>query len=171
MSRPGRSVIGRGKSNRVGQVQVPDTRRTLDLVGVLTHGTPTLVAIEVKRYPDNRIQNVPKQLHDYLDILDPERTGLREDVATSYRIVCGQLRRLGRPAPAPERMTPGMRVEGLVIVSDYDSNSELLPRAHRLATGLERPIHLWQPKSGESAIPPSDQWLRMGCDHQENAQA
>ena len=46
------------------QVQVPGTRRTLDLVGLLAGRVPALVAIEVKRYPDRRIQEVPRQLHE-----------------------------------------------------------------------------------------------------------
>ena len=94
------------------QIQVPGTRRTLDIVGVTSDGAPALVAIEVKRYYDSRIQSVPRQLHEYLEILDPGRAGLREDIARSYRTVCSQLRRLGRPAPDPERITAGMPVRG-----------------------------------------------------------
>ena len=63
------------------QVQVPGTRRTLDIVGLTSKSAPVLVAIEVKRYPDNRIQHVPGQLNEYLEILDPDRKGLRDDVA------------------------------------------------------------------------------------------
>ena len=37
------------------QVQLPGTRRTVDIVGSTSKNAPTLVAIEVKRYPDNRI--------------------------------------------------------------------------------------------------------------------
>lgn len=105
------------------QVQVPGTRRTVDIVGLTSNSDPALVAIEVKRYPDNRIQHVPAQLHEYLEILDPDRTGLREDVAESYRTVCSQLRRLGRAAPDPRRVTASMPVMGLVIVSDYNPRS------------------------------------------------
>ena len=146
------------------QVQVPGTRRTMDIVGLTTKSAPALIAIEVKRYPDNRIQHVPGQLHEYLEILDPDRKGLRDDVAESYRTVCGQLRRLGRAAPDPGRVAAGMPVMGLVIVSGYDPRSKLLPRAHRLAAKLERPIYLWEPASGEFAIPPPMRWRRMGPD-------
>ena len=144
------------------QVQVPGTRRTVDIVALTSKGAPALVAIEVKRYPDNRIQEVPGQLHEYLEILDPDRKGLRDDVAESYRTVCSQLRRLEQPAPDPGRVTAGMSVLGLVIVSGYNPRSNLLPRAHRLAANLERPIYLWEPGSGEFAVPPPARWLRMG---------
>ena len=144
------------------QIQVPGTGRKLDVVGLTSRGTPALVAVEVKRYPDNRIQDVPRQLHEYLEIFDPGREGLRADVAGSYRTVCGQLRRLGLSAPEPERITDGMPVRGLVVVSDYNPRSQLLPRAHELAAQLERPIYLWQPDPGEFAIPPPERWLRMG---------
>ena len=51
------------------QVQVPGTGRTVDIVGLTSKKDLALVAIEVKRYPDNRIQHVPGQLHEYLEIL------------------------------------------------------------------------------------------------------
>ena len=61
------------------QVQVPGTRRTIDIVALTRQSAPALVAIEVKRYPDNRIQHVPEQLHEYLEILDPDQKGLRAE--------------------------------------------------------------------------------------------
>ena len=123
---------------------------------------PALVAIEVKRYPDPRIQDVPQQLHEYLEILDPTHEGLRADVARSYRMVCEQLRNLGMPAPDPKQITVGMPVKGLVIVSDYNPRSRLIPRAHECAANLERPIRLWQPADAEFLIPGPDRWVRMG---------
>ena len=123
---------------------------------------PALVAIEVNRYPDPRIQDVPQQLHKYLEILDPTQEGLRADVALSYRTVCEQLRTLGLPAPDPTQITAGMSVKCLVIVSDYNPRSHLLPRAHERAAKLERPIHLWQPVDGEFLIPVPERWDRMG---------
>ena len=146
------------------QVQVPETGRTVDIVGLTSKNAPTLVAIEVKRYPDNRIQHVPGQLHEYLEILDPDRKGLRDDVAQSYRTVCSQLRRLERAAPDPGRITAGIPVRGLVIVSGYNPRSKLLPRAHRQAAKLKRPIYLWELGSGEFAVPPPARWRRMGPD-------
>ena len=80
------------------QIQVPGKRRQFDVVGVTATGEPVLVAIEVKRYPDGSIQRVPRQLHGYLEILDPGRKGLRSDIAQSYRRVCGQLRQADRLA-------------------------------------------------------------------------
>ena len=144
------------------QIQVPGTRRTLDLMGFLAGHVPALVAIEVKRYPDPRIQDVPQQLHEYLEILEPTREGLRADIARSYRTVCEQFRTLGLSAPDPTLITAGMPVKGLVIVSDYNPRSRLLPRAHECAANLERPIHLWQPADEEFLIPVPDRWVRMG---------
>ena len=146
------------------QIQVPGTRRTVDIIGLTLTNAPVFAAIEVKRYPDNRIQRVPGQLHEYLKILDPDRKGLRDDVAKSYRIVSSQLQRLGQPAPDPGLITAGMPVRGLVILSGYDSRSRLLLRAHRQAGKLERPIFLWEPGSGEFAVPPLARWSRMGPD-------
>ena len=144
------------------QIQVPGIRRKLDIVGVTSTGTPVLVAVEVKCYYDRRIQCVSEQLHEYLKILDPVRAGLREDIAASYRTVCSQLRQLGMPAPDPQRITAGMPVSGLAVVCGYKPRSQLLPRAHQRATELKRPIHLWQPKSDDCAIPPPSGWVRMG---------
>ena len=144
------------------QIQVPGTRRTLDLMGFVAGEVPALVAIEVKRYPDPRIQYVPRQLNEYLEILDPKQEGLRDDVARSYRTVCEQLRTLGLSAPDPTLITAGMPVKGLVIVSDYNSRSRLLPRAHELAVKLERPMHLWQLTGGQFLIPGPGRWTRMG---------
>ena len=144
------------------QVQVPGTRRILDLVGLLASQVPALVAIEVKRYPDSRIQCVPRQLHEYLEILDPTQEGLRDDVAHSYRTVCEQLHTLGLSAPDPTQIVAGMPVRGLVIVSDYNPRSRLLPRAHECAAKLERPMHLWQPADEEFLIPEPERWVPMG---------
>ena len=144
------------------QIQVPGARRTLDLMGFLAGEVPALVAIEVKRYRDSRIQDVPRQLHEYLEILDPTQEGIRDDVARSYQRVCEQLRTFGLPAPDSTRITAGMPVKGLVIVSDYNPRSRLLPRAHELAAKLERPMYLWQPADGEFLIPGPERWVRMG---------
>ena len=144
------------------QIQVPGRRRTLDLMGLSASGVPTLVAIEVKRYPDQRIQDVPCQLQGYLDIFDPWRKGLRADVARSYRTVCEQLRRLGLSAPDPKQITEGMPVCGLVIVSNYNPRSCLLGRAHELASRLERSMYLWQPADGEFLVPALDRCVRLG---------
>ena len=144
------------------QIQVPGIPPRLDLVGFLAADVPALVAIEVKRYPDNSIQKVPRQLNEYMEILDPTREGLRDDVARSYRTVCGQLRALGLSAPDPERIKEGMPVMGLAIVSDYNPRSVLLARAHELAATLDRSIELWQPANGEFLIPGPGQWVRMG---------
>lgn len=144
------------------QVQMPGIRRRLDVVGLTAGRAPALVAIEVKRHPDNRIQSAPQQLHDYMEIFDRRGEGLRCDVAESYRRVCTQLRRLGLPAPEPSRITPRMPVTGLLVVSHYNCRSRLLSRAHAMAARLERPVYLWQPRHREFVIPAPERWLRMG---------
>ena len=151
------------------QVQVPGTRRTLDLMGLAAGDVPALVAIEVKRYPDRSIQYVPRQLHEYMGIFDPKRAGLRADVAESYRTVSEQLRVLGFSAPDPTQITEGMPVYGLVIVSNYKPGSHLLPRARELAAKLDRPMYLWQPADGEFLIPPLERCARMGRDEPTTA--
>lgn len=142
------------------QVQVPGIRRRLDLMGLRTDGS-AMVAIEVKRYPDPRIQDVPSQLHGYLETFDPDDNGLRADVADSYRTVCRQLRELGLPAPDPAMVAEGMPVEGLVVLADNNARSQLLPRAHAQAQGLDRPIWLWEPREA-FAIPAKAEWVQMG---------
>jgi hypothetical protein len=144
------------------QVQVPGHRLRLDVMGLHAGPTPVLVAIEVKRYPDGRIQDVPRQLHEYLQVFDPRGTGLRADVAASYRRVSRQLKTLGIPAPDPSLFTEGMPVAGLVVVCDYNQRSRLLPRAHQLAATLDRPIHLWESGDGSFAVPAPAQWVQMG---------
>lgn len=144
------------------QIQMPGRKLRLDLMGLLTDPVPTLVAIEVKRYPDNSIQEVPRQLYEYLGVFDPARAGLASDVARSYQKVCEQLRALGLEGPDPNQISVGMPVVGLVIVSDYKCQSRLLGRAHKLAARLEQPIYLWLPTANDYRIPAPEQWERMG---------
>ncbi len=144
------------------QVQMPGIRRKLDLMGLISGPVSALVAIEVKLYPDNRIKDVPRQLHEYLEIFDPAAEGLAVEVARSYRRVCRQLRDFGLTAPDPDLVTAGMPVKGLVIVSGYNPRSRLLSRAHELAARLERPVYLWQPDGDHHCIPEAERWERMG---------
>ena len=144
------------------QVQVPDDEGKIDLVGFHSGEDPAFVVIEVKRGGDSSIQYVPKQLCKYLETLDPDQKGLRDDIARSYQTVCQQLRNLGLEAPRPTDIAPGMPVKGLVIVSNDNPRSQLLPRAHKLATQMERPMYLWLPKDGDYLIPPLHEWELMG---------
>ena len=66
------------------------------------------------------------------------------------------------PVRLAHQITVGMPVKGLVIVSDYNPRSRLLPRVHELAAKLERPLYLWQPPKGEFLIPVPERCLRMG---------
>lgn len=144
------------------QVQVPGTRQTLDIVGVTTTGTPTLVLVEIKRDLDNRIQHVPTQLAGYLDVFVRAGGGLRADIASSLALVAGQLAELGFPAPSPSRFHAGMPVVGLVVLVRYDPSSGLLDRAHRDARNLAHPIWCWLPDDGSRLrLPPPEEWVRM----------
>jgi hypothetical protein len=114
----------------------------LDVLAISTEDdAPAVLATELKRDLDSRIQHVPVQLARYLDMLDPDGRGLREDVAESYRQVCEQLRALGRSAPDPSLIQPGMEVIGLVALANYNPKSALLGRALEKAGKLERRIY------------------------------
>jgi hypothetical protein len=139
------------------QIQVPGIRRKLDLIAV-REDRPALVLIEVKRYPDPRIQHVAKQLHEYLEIFDPTGAGLRGDVAKSYKTVCEQMKELELPAPDPSLISEGMPVEGLVVLSDYNAHSKLLDRARAQASILQRPMYLWRPEPGDFKMPDASSW-------------
>jgi len=137
----------------------PAARLDLLAIGSSDSG-PFMVAVEMKRDVDNRIQEVPEQTAKYLRMLDPHGTGLRADVAESYRDVCRQLRALGLPAPDPCLVKEGMRVEGLVAIANYNRKSELLQRAFDLALGLDRDIRFCQISDTDLILPPEKKWIR-----------
>jgi hypothetical protein len=131
----------------------------LDVLAVSTEGeAPAVLATELKRDLDSRIQHVPVQLARYLDMLDPGGRGLRGDVAESYRLVCEQLRTLGRNAPDPRLIHPGMDVIGLVALANYNPKSALLGRALEKAGALERRIHFCF-LGTNGVVPPSSRWF------------
>ena len=82
----------------------------------------------------------------------------------SYRIM--PRRHVGSPlgtTPADSRFATRTGSYAVMYAApDFTTAFKLLPRAHRLAATLDRPIHLWQPGSGEFAIPPPSRWARMG---------
>ena len=131
----------------------------LDVLAVSTEGDrPAVLATELKRNLDSRIQHVPAQLDRYLDMLDPDGNGLREDVAESYRLVCEQLRALGWSAPDPSLIQPGMEVIGLVALANYNPKSALLGRALEEARRLERRINFCF-LGTNGVVPPSSRWF------------
>ena len=119
---------------------------------------PTLVAVELKRDLDNRIQEVASQTHAYLEMLDPSGAGLREDVARSYKLVCGQLKDLGLKAPSPDLIEVGMPVVGVVALANYNPKSKLLDRALADARSLERKVHFCRIEDGDLILPPPACW-------------
>ena len=146
------------------QTQAPGSRRKMDVVAIVEGSAgPVFVVIEVKRDLDNSIQEVPRQVHRYLEILDPDGTGLRPDVASSYRRVCEQMLELGLDAPDPSRVKRGMPLSGLVVLALYNDRSQLLPRAHAAAVKLPRPIHYWlAPSARKMILPGPEKWDRLG---------
>ncbi len=131
----------------------------LDVMAISTEGDrPVILATELKRDLDSRIQHVPDQLAGYLDMLDPGGKGLREDVAISYRLVCEQLLKLGRAAPDPGLVQPGMNVIGLVALANYNPKSALLGRALEKAGTVDRRIHFCF-LGTNGVVPPSSRWF------------
>jgi hypothetical protein len=143
------------------QVQSPGLRKRLDVLAVSRDpDEPALLAVEIKRGVDPRIQLVPKQVGAYLEMLDPDLDGLRADVAESYRRVAAQLAALGLPAPAPDAFRPGMRVEGLVALASYPNASALLGRARKLAALMPRTVWFCRIDDANPRIPPRGEWFR-----------
>jgi hypothetical protein len=138
----------------------PDQSR-LDLVAVTTDQAPMLVAIELKRETDPRIQEVPEQLHRYLEMLDPRGEGLAADVAEAYGTACAQMTALGRPGPDPKLLRAGMPVRGLLILADYNPKSKLLARARVCARGLPRPMLLWMMENRDLPVPVPQEWQAL----------
>lgn len=135
-------------------------RVKLDMLALtVDRGEPTLVAVELKRGLDNRIQQVAEQALKYVKMLDPTGAGLRADVARSYRDVCEQLRALGFKSCDPALIRAWMRVVGLVALADYNPRSRLLGRALKAARRLDRPIAFCQLTGDRLTLPPSSQWF------------
>ena len=132
----------------------------LDILAVAPGtGDATLVAVELKRDLDNRIQEVPKQALKYVEMLDPDGLGLRADIAASYGDVCRQLRMLGFNACDPALVRPGMPVVGLVALANYNERSRLLGRAREVASRLDRPIRFCRLDRDHLTLPPESEWF------------
>jgi hypothetical protein len=135
-------------------------RVELDMLAVATAADkPMLVAVELKRDLDNRIQHVAEQALKYVKMLDPDGTGLRADIATSYRTVCQQLRDLGLKACAPDLIQLRMPVVGLVALANYNSKSQLLDRALEAARRLDRPIRFCHLDGNHPRLPAPSEWF------------
>lgn len=132
----------------------------LDMLAVAPDASgSSLVAVELKRDLDNRIQHVAEQTLKYVRMLDPAGEGLRADIAASYQTVCGQLRALGLKACAPELVRPRMRVVGLVALAAYDERSTLLKRALESAGRLDRPIRFCRIDQDRLTLPAESNWF------------
>ena len=142
------------------QIQKPGDamQSRLDIVAVTAPPSPMLVAIELKQGLDPRIQDVPKQLHRYVEMLDPEGTGLSKEFARAYATACLQLVALRRPAPPPGLIKAGMPVRGLLVLADYNPKSELLSRARECARGLARPLFFLETVDCQRPLPPPSEW-------------
>ncbi len=142
------------------QIKQSGIGHKLDVVAVMEQPR-RFVVVEIKVGGDNRIQRVPRQTLDYMELMDPDGTGLRVDVAASYRRVARQLLDLGLHAPDPGWIEPGMPVLGLVLLHRNNPRSKLLARAHAQARMLPRPIYLWQTEE-DLRVPVLGRWTRMG---------
>lgn len=150
-----------GTSFHVIDRQIVNSRPLLrlDMLALsIDTGHPAILATELKRDLDARIQHVPSQLAGYLDMLDPAGQGFRTDVANSYRRVCEQLRSLGFSAPDPSLIRPGMEVIGLVALANYNPKSALLGRALEEAGMLPRRIHFCF-VGANGVMPPARRWF------------
>jgi hypothetical protein len=140
--------------------QIANDRARLDVLAVaVDSATPKIVAVEIKRDLDSRIQHVPAQAYKYMRMLDPTGSGLRADVASSYQRVCAQLRRIGFKACAPHLIRQGMPVLGLVALANYNARSEYLDRAKRRAQELDRPVRFCFLKGERPILPPPADWF------------
>jgi len=134
----------------------------LDIVAVTSGPSPMLVALELKQGLDNRIQDVPEQLHRYLIMLDPDGKGLSRDIAKSYQVACRQLRALGRKdAPDASLIRPGMPVRGLLVLANYKEKSRLLGRGREVARKLARPMFLWETNDCKDPLPGPRDWHHL----------
>ena len=148
------------------QVQLPraSTRDRLDLLGVAldpTTGADALVAIELKRGTDTRIQDLPRQMARYVGMLAPKGR-LRAEVVASYRTVAQQMRALDLPAPDPTRFHSGMGILALVVVDTPNPRSDLLPRAHRNATAGATQVRFAEVTNGAFRLGPVETWGCLG---------
>jgi hypothetical protein len=73
--------------------------------------------------------------------------------------VCRQLGALGFPTCAPEQVSPGMPVVGVVALASYNPRSQLLRRAVRAARQLERPIRFCHVAGERPVLPPAAAWF------------
>lgn len=133
----------------------------LDVVAVTSGPVAMLVALELKQGLDARIQEVPHQLDRYLRMLDPEGKGLRNDVARAYRVALQQLKSLGRPAPDPKLIKPGMPVRGLLVLANYNLKSELLNRARKEGRSLPRALFLLVPSRCDEPLLGPERWAPL----------
>ena len=142
------------------QIALPGERgRRLDILAVAADPSrPLLVAVELKRGLNSDIQYVARQTLTYMEMLDPDRTGLRADIGRAYQRVCTQLRALGRSAPNPTLIRPGMPVAGLAAFADYKAKSKLLGRAEVDAQTLARRIQFCHLDLSRLVLPDPATW-------------
>jgi hypothetical protein len=144
------------------QIQVPGIRRRIDLLAIACESNrpPVAAVIEIKRDLDNRIQYLPNQIAEYLCILAPKGEGLDATIANSYALVAKQMKDLGLIAPAPESITPGMPVTGVVVLANYREQSRLFGRAAKQALGVDTEIWCQQVTSLDCRLK-SSEWQHL----------
>jgi hypothetical protein len=144
------------------QIRLPGGRDRLDVLAVSgSRARRLMVAVELKRGLDNRIQAVATQTLKYLEMLDPKEAGLSAAVAQAYQRVCAQLRAIGWQAPDPDLIEAGMPVAGLVALADYKAKSQLLSRAEAAAKNLSRPVAFCLLESSHFRLPDPATWRSL----------
>jgi hypothetical protein len=139
--------------------QIANTRMRLDVLAVYATHEPALVAIELKRDLDGRIQHVAIQAAKYAAMLDPDGWGLRTDVAESYARVCAQMRALSLAAPDPSLIRSRMPVLAVVGLANYNERSQLLARARRSALTLPRTVKFCFLDENNLTLPSAEEWF------------
>jgi hypothetical protein len=134
----------------------------LDVLTVLAEPDRGVVAVELKRDLDGRIQHVARQLIKYLEFLDPNGEGLSEEIAASYQQAAGQSRALGLSAPSAKAISAGVPVYGLIGLANYNPRSKLLERAKKNAGSLPRNLYYCFINEGsDQELPPRTEWCRL----------
>lgn len=121
---------------------------------------PGMIGVEIRRDVDNTLPETPERLLKHLLRLDPERGGLRWELAAAYSKACEQLAELELPGPEPGSIAENMRVEGLIAMPKHMHPSPYLDRAMKAAAALARTIWFCRVEDENPRIPPQKEWFR-----------
>lgn len=121
-----------------------------------------MVAVELKRDLDARIQKAAAQVLKYMKLLDPNGDGLAPKIAASYAKAAHQMSQLGFASPQVDAIVSSAPVHGLLALANYNRKSKLLDRARKEARMLGRPLHFCFIGEGEVPVLPSpEKWQKL----------